>query len=180
MSPWQQAKAFGLEEAWEMLHGDRVHGKMQWIADRVYVQGPGRHHPHASSISKLACKMDEDEDWFPGKVYGGLGGRPPAPSETNNAVIASSAMAMRERGVEPMHGLVIAQCPNASINPATGWPVGKQVVYDILESRCYDLDPDAPWPHQERLAEVAALLQGAPKRVAFGRHLLSLKHTPNW
>ena len=180
MSPWQQAKAYGLKEAWEELHGDRVHGKMQWIADRVYVQGPGRHHPHASSIGKLVCKMDEDEDWFPGKVYGGLGGRPSALSETNKAVIASSAMAMKERGVEPTYGLVIAQCPNASINPATGCPVGKQVVYDILESRCYDLDPDAPWSHQKRLAKVAVLPQDVPKRVAFGKHMLSLKHTPNW
>ena len=32
MSPWQQAKAYGLNEAWEEMHGDRVYGKATWIA----------------------------------------------------------------------------------------------------------------------------------------------------
>ena len=30
MSPWQQAKAYGLKEAWEEMHGDRVYAL--WIA----------------------------------------------------------------------------------------------------------------------------------------------------
>ena len=126
MSPCQQAKGHGLKEAWEELRGDRVYGKTTWIADRVYVRGPGRHRPDASSISKLIGKMDEDEDWFQGKVHGSLGGRPPALSDANKAAIASSAMAMKQRGVEPTYGLIIAQCPNASINPATGGKGSRQ------------------------------------------------------
>ena len=73
VSPRQQAKAYGLKEARGELDGDRAHGELQWFADRVYVQGPGRHRQHVSSISRLVSKMDEDEDWFLGKVYGGLG-----------------------------------------------------------------------------------------------------------
>jgi len=46
------------------------------------------------------------------------------------------------RGIEPTYALIIAHCPNASINPDTGEPVTKQVVYDTLESRCYDIDPE--------------------------------------
>ena len=180
MSPWQQAKAYGLNEAWEEMHGERVYGKATWIAERVYVQGRERQHPTAEAIRQLIAKMTEDEDWFPGKMYGSLGGRPSAVSETNKAVMAASAMAMKERGIEPTYSLIIAQCPNASINSATGEPVGKQVVYDILESRCYDIDPNTPWSHQKRLAKVAVLPQDIPKRLAFGKHMLSLKHTPRW
>ena len=148
--------------------------------ERVYVQGPGRKHPSPNAVSQLLQKMSDDEDWFPGKVYGSLGGRPPAVSETNKAIIATSAMAMKDRGVDPTYSLIIAQCPNASINSSTGEPVSKQVVYDILESRCYDIDPSIPWSHQKLLAKSAVLPQDMPKRLAFGNYMLSLRHTPHW
>ena len=96
--------------------------------------------------------MTADDDWFPGKVYGSLGSRPPVLSETNKSIIAGSAMAMKVRGIEPTYALTIAQCPNASNNPSSGEPVSTQVVYDILENRFYDIDPDMPWSHQKRLA----------------------------
>ena len=76
--------------------------------------------------------------------------------------------------------MIIAQCPSASINPSTGQPVCKQVAYDIFESRCYDIDPETPWTNQKRLAKVAVLPQDVPKRLAFGKYMLSLKHTPYW
>ena len=180
MTPWQQARAYGLNEAWTEMHGESTYGKQKWIADRVYVQGPGRKHPTPEAISQLIKKMTQDEDWFPGKVYGSLGGRPSALTETNKSIIATSAMAMKERGIEPTYALVIAQCPNASINPSTGEPVSKQVVYDILESRCYDIDPDTPWCHQKRLAKIAVLPQDIPRRLEFGKYMLSLRHTPRW
>ena len=164
MTPWQQARVFGLNEAWQEVHEEEEQGKLAWIAERVYVQGPGNKHPSRQAIHLLLKKMAEDDDWFPGKVYGSLGGRPSAVSETNKSIIASSAMAMKERGIEPTYALIIAQCPNASISCATGEPVSKQVVYDILENRCYDIDPDMPWSHQKRLAKVAVLPQDVPKR----------------
>ena len=133
-----------------------------------------------AGVKKLIDKMTADDDWFPGKVYGSLGGRPPVLSETNKSIIAGSAMAMKERGIEPTYALIIAQCPNASTNPSSGEPVSKQVVYDILENRCYDIDPDMPWSHQKRLAKVAVLPQDAPKRLSFGQYMLSLRHTPDW
>ena len=46
--------------------------------------------------------------------------------------MATSAMAMKKRGIEPAYALIIARCPNASINPITGEPVSKLLVYDIL------------------------------------------------
>ena len=76
MSPWQQAKAFGLKEAWEELHGEKTYGKIAWITERVYVQGQPPKHPSNEAVRKLLLKMADDEDWFPGKVYGSVGGRP--------------------------------------------------------------------------------------------------------
>lgn len=31
MPPWQQAKVFGLKEAWQAMHGDMTHGQATWI-----------------------------------------------------------------------------------------------------------------------------------------------------
>ena len=68
LSPWQQARVFGLSEAWQEMYGDTIYGKAKWISERVYVQGPGRKHPSTAAIKKLTEKMAADEDWFPGKV----------------------------------------------------------------------------------------------------------------
>ena len=76
MSPWQQARVFGLNEAWQELWGGTTYGKAKWIADRVYVQGPGKQHPTTAGVKKLINKIVADNDWFLGKVYGSLGGRP--------------------------------------------------------------------------------------------------------
>ena len=180
LSPWQQARVYGLCEAWKEMYGDTTYGMATWIAERVHVQGPGNEHPTSAAVSQLLKKMADDAEWFPGKVYGSLGGRPSVLTETNKAAVATSAMAMKERGIEPTYALIIAHCPNASINPQTGEPVTKQVVYDILESRCYDIDPDEPWNHQKRLAQNVVLPQDEPKRVSFGKHMLALRHTPTW
>ena len=70
MPPWQQAKVFGLKEAWEEMHGDKTYGQLKWIAERVYVQGHPKRHPSHEAVRQLLEKMATDEDWFPGKLYG--------------------------------------------------------------------------------------------------------------
>ena len=77
LAPWQQACVYGLHQAWPEIHGETTYGKAKWISDRVRVQGPGKKHPTTEAISQLIKKMTDDDDWFPGKVYGSLGGRPP-------------------------------------------------------------------------------------------------------
>ena len=37
MTPWQQAKAYGLNEAWQEMHGETTYGKAKLNSDRVYV-----------------------------------------------------------------------------------------------------------------------------------------------
>ena len=70
LTPWSQAKAWALAEVWAELHGERTYGRNEWIAQRLYVKGPGDKHPSNAAISQLLKKMDEDKDWFPGKIGG--------------------------------------------------------------------------------------------------------------
>ena len=93
------------------MHGETTYGKSKWIAERVRVQGRGQKRPSPEAVGQLLKKFDEDDEWFPGKVYGSLGGRPWVISETNKSIQATSAMAMQERGVQSTYALVVAQCP---------------------------------------------------------------------
>ena len=70
MTPWQQAKVYGLNETWQETHGQTTYGKAKWISDRVPVQGRGQKHPSPEAIGQLIKKMTDDDFWFPGKVYG--------------------------------------------------------------------------------------------------------------
>ena len=124
LSLWSQAKAWGLKHAWGLTHKDgTVHGRNTWIASHLYLEGgKAKKRPTGEAIGQLINKMTTDSEWFPGKIMGSgsLGGRPPALSETNQSVIARSAMALKVKGVEPTYPLAIAQCPNAAVNPETG------------------------------------------------------------
>ena len=91
---WEQVKIVGLKEAWEEVHGEKTYGQATWIAERVCVQGRPERHPSIAAIHKLPQKMPENDYWFPGKVYGPLGGRPTQSSETNKAAMATSTMGM--------------------------------------------------------------------------------------
>ena len=182
LSPWSQALAWGLKHAWEMSHAEgHTYGRNAWIAERLYVEGTPKKRPSAQAIGQLLTKMD-DPDWFPGKICGSgnLGGRPSVLSETNKAIIARSAMALKERRIEPTYPLVIAQCPNAAINPTTGEFVCKQVIYSIFESRCYDEDPDFPWAHRSRVSKQALTAEEIAKRLRFGQYMESLGHRAEW
>ena len=120
LSPWSQAKAWGLKHAWELTHKDgTVHGHNTWTASHLYLEGGStKKRPTGEAIGQLINQMT-DSEWFPGKIMGSgsLGGRPPALSETNQCVIARSAMALKEKGIEPTYPLVIAQCPQCCREP---------------------------------------------------------------
>ena len=46
LSPWSQAKAWGLKHAWEITHTDgQTHGRNAWIAERLHVEGSPTKHP---------------------------------------------------------------------------------------------------------------------------------------
>ena len=39
LSAWQQARAYGLSEAWGEIHGEQRYGKSKWISERFHVEG---------------------------------------------------------------------------------------------------------------------------------------------
>ena len=59
LSPWQQARVYGLHEAWSEIHPDTTYGKNTWIAQRVTLQGPGRKHPSGQAIGQLLKRMTD-------------------------------------------------------------------------------------------------------------------------
>ena len=115
LGPWSQAKVWALKEVWTELHPHTTHGRNTWVASKASVikapgrgkgegkgkgkgrgesmrMGMGNLHPSEQAIGKLITKMEEDAEWFPGKRYGSMGGRPSVLSETNKAVIARPNM----------------------------------------------------------------------------------------
>ena len=72
-------------------------------------------------------------------------------SGAKRKLLARSAMAMAQRGEEPTYPALVAANPKALLNPATGEPVDKKNVYDILRAECYD-DDDDPDPRKWEIA----------------------------
>ena len=63
----EQLKAWALREAW--LDGKTgTYGMHTWIAERLTKVGGG--HPTNVAVKDLLHKIDNDEDWYPGKQYG--------------------------------------------------------------------------------------------------------------
>ena len=203
LGPWSQAKVWALKEVWTELHPHTTHGRNTWIASKVSVikapdrgkgerkgkgngrgesmcMGKGNLHPSEQAIGKLITKMEEGAEWFPGKRYGSMGGRPSVLSETNKAIIARSAMALKQRGIPPTGPLVLAQCPAAARNPNTGEPVAFQRLYDVFGSRCFDNDPGIPWECRKRLCKQALTQPLIERRLAFGRHMETLHQEGGW
>ena len=90
---------------------------------------------------------------------------------TKRKCVASAAMSLKKRGLEPTYSLVVAQCPNAALNPDTNKPVDKKVIYNILREECYDDsdDPDSTWNHRPRLQKKALTAEVKEKRLAWAR-----------
>jgi len=68
----------------------------------------------------------------------------------------------------------------ATLNAATGEPVSKKRIYDVLGKDCYDKDPSRPWHHEARLQRNAIPEDVKEKRVAWATFLLALKHRAAW
>ena len=60
----EQLKAWALREAW-MDGKPGTFGMNTWIAERLTKMGGGR--PTSAAVKELLGKIDNDEDWFPGK-----------------------------------------------------------------------------------------------------------------
>jgi len=124
LAPWSEAKAWALRVVWKDAHKGSTHGLNTYVAGKLRKVGGGNPSPQA--VGQLFEKMDKDRLWYPGKVYGDMGGRPSVLSGTNKSIIARGLMSFAEKGGEPTYAMAVALCPKATLNPETGEPVGKK------------------------------------------------------
>ena len=162
LSALSEAKAWALREVWRS-EGKGQWGLMQFVAERLTKIGGG--HPQQPAVSKFFAKVDNDPEWFPGKSTQEQCGPAPALSGQAKNAIAQAAMAMKKRKIEPTFPRIVAACPTAIINPATGKPVDKKRVCDVFRELCYDEDSDHPWSHRARLLEDNDFLGNPENRV---------------
>ena len=129
---------------------------------------------------KLLAKMDEDSDWFPGKLYGEPRGRKRVLVGVKATAVAASAKAQKTAGQEPTYASVLAACPEATRNPQTGQAVSKKAIYTVFRELCYDETPEKTWSHQARFARTALAGTQLMKRLAWAQHMQTLRHTADW
>ena len=185
MSAQEEARAWGLREAWQEEHGDKTYGMNTWIASKVWKIKDGKkkqEHPTPEALRRLFEKIDSDSEWFPGKCDRVQYGPAPAISGTNQAVIARSAMNMKLQKKEPSYPKLVAANPKAALNPETGEAVDKKVVYNILRKRCYDdpNDPEDTWAHEARHSKEALTPQAMMQRLEWAKKMLDLNHRAAW
>ena len=134
---------------------------LDWIAARVRKTKKGKPrgcHPTGASIKELLeDKMDEDDDWFPGKHSGVKRG--PARilvGAKRNAIVSAVQNKKRKNEVIAYSTMVAACCPEAMKNPATGEPVDKKLLFTVFREFCHDPnDPDDLYDHRPRLSREA-------------------------
>ena len=151
---------------------------MKFVSERVTKIGGG--NPQHPAISKFFAKVDKDPSWFPGKSSQEQYGPAPALSGQAKNAIAQAAMAMKRRKIEPTFPRIVAACPSAIINPATGKPVDKKRVYDVFRELCYDEESDHPWSHRARFSKAALTGAQIERRLACAVALQDLGHTAKW
>ena len=87
---------------------------------------------------------------------------------------------MKRRKIEPTFPRIVAACPAAVINPATGKPVDKKRVYDVFRELCYDEESEHPWSHRARFSKTALTETQIERRLACAVALQDLGHTAKW
>lgn len=179
LSPLSQARVWALRKVWQD-DGKPDYGMLTYIASKVKKIGGG--NPTNEAIRQFFVKLDADPHWFPGKSTQESFGPPSVISATNQAIVARSAMAAKERGEENTYASLVANNPKALLNPETGEPVGKKRAYAILEERCYD-DPNNPadtWTNRVRLSKTALTEPAKRQRLDWAIDLQSENHRASW
>ena len=176
---WEQAKAWALREAWKETTKSK-YGMHTWIADRLHKVGGGK--PTNVAVKDLLAKMDKDDGWHPGKLYGEKRGRKRVLSGERARTVERSAKACKASGGDPTYGHICATCADDVINPKTGKPVDKRAVYTVFKERCYDdaSNPNNTWRNRARLSRQALPEDVMAKRCAWAAFIMSLRHTSKW
>ena len=134
LGPLEQCRAWALREVYRE-NGVSEKKLYTQVAEKLFkigAKGKKGDHPTSRAVLLLFSKIDNDGEWYPGKVEE-TRGRKPALSSLAKSVIARSAMTIKKRGGEPTYRRMLGTCPEAVKNPSTGSAVAKRRVYDIFE-----------------------------------------------
>ena len=144
MTPQHLCLAFGLRETWRAHYGEeKAYGLLDFVKDRLRKRC--KLSVSTSALHQLFKKFDADPDWVPGRICGARRGRKRALRGTRDAAVASSSMARKaNHDMEPTASAAIAWNPKATLNPATGQPVDKKVIYRMMKTLCHDDEPSKP------------------------------------
>ena len=176
LNPLQQCRAWALREVYREM--ETPEKKLyQKVASKLTKLGGGA--PTSRAVLKLFAKIDEDEEWYPGKVEEGRGRKPALDGKARNA-IQRSAEAMKRNGSEPTYTLILGSCPGAVINPDTDEPVDKKRVYDVFREQCYDEGAEHPWKHRKCLTKTALSDEIITKRWGWLLFMERQSHTAEW
>ena len=177
LSGREQAKAWALREIWKS-DGKPDYGMLPYISGKLTKQDGDS--PSVEAVRRLFVKMDADDEWFPGKANYDQVGRPSLMTGQQRAALARCAMTMKENGIEPTYGKVVAACPKAALNPTTKRPFSKFSVYAVMSEDCYDDDPCLPWEHKARFSKKALSADMMERRVRFVDCVHGLHHNNTW
>ena len=178
----EQAKAWALREVW-LEQGNSMYGCYSFVAERVRKTKDGKpvgDHPSKGAISEFFQKVDSDPEWFPGKHSDEQRGPKRLLRGPKLTAVVSAAKRLKAEGTEPTYSVVVAACPKATLNPATGQPVDKSLIYTVFREACYDDDPNDTWDHLSRLSKTALDDATMDKRYKFAVHMLAVPHTSTW
>ena len=108
------------------------------------------------------------------------GGRPKVITGQQEHAIATSAMAMKERGLVPSVSAILASCPQATLNPETDEPFSAKVILRVFKTKCYDQDPEHPWnyDHPKQKSTLSPEAMGA--RLKWSDDMLEINHQADW
>ena len=183
LSPWSQAKVFG---AFAVARAQGTKISDREVAAMVHKVGPdgrcSREHPSPVAIYKLRNHIDNDPDWYPGKVteQGQKRGPKPLFTAQKKRCVAEAAMAVKRGDVEPTVSNVILRAPRASLNPATGLPFTPKCILQVFRKLCYDDAPSDPWDHQLPYQKTALSAELIRHRLAWRTKMAALGHTGAW
>ena len=146
----EQAKAWALREVWKS-EGKGDYGMLTFIASKLMKNKDGKPSPNEQptkgSVKEFFEKIDADASWFPGKQSDTRRGPKRVLSGVKITAIVSACKKMRKEEDEATYNEVVARCPLATMNPETGEPVDKKLVYRVFRENCHDEGADDKWDH---------------------------------
>jgi hypothetical protein len=95
-------------------------------------------------------------------------------------IVANHAMALKKAGVEPTVATVIARCPRAATNPATGEAFTSPTITKVFKTMCYDVRPAKPWAFSSPYQKTALPNALIDQRLAWAKEIQRLGKSPIW